>query len=107
MAVAGEMSLMSSWRFPLRARKSHSTWMPCQNVSDWLKKAPKRIDMVGVMERLPRTISLMALGGTPIALAMAFCEMPNGFRYSSRRISPAVIGSFMGITYHVIGEIQV
>ncbi len=65
--------------------------------------------MVGVIERLPSTISLIALGGTPMALAMAFCEMPSGLRYSSKRISPAVMGVivfFMGIMYHVIVSIQ-
>jgi hypothetical protein len=37
---------------------------------------------------------------------MAFWEIPIGFRYSSRRISPGVIGGFMGITYSVIGAVR-
>ena len=61
-------------------RKSHSTWIPCQNWSDCPKKAPKRIDIAGVMERLPWTISLIARGETPMARAMAFCEIPMGLR---------------------------
>lgn len=52
----------SCLRLRARERKSHSTWMPCQRVSVCPKKAPKRIDMAGVMERLPSTISLMARG---------------------------------------------
>lgn len=51
--------------------------------------------MAGVMERLPSTISLMARGGTPMARAMAFWEIPMGIRCSSRRISPGVRGGFM------------
>lgn len=58
--------------------------------------------MVVVMERLPWTISLMARGATPMARAMAFWEMPMGVIYSSRRISPRVIGFFMAMTYGVI-----
>ena len=69
---AGVIPLMRFFFCLARARKSHSTWMPCQNVSDWPKKSPKRIDMDGVIARLPRTISLMARGGTPMARAMAF-----------------------------------
>jgi hypothetical protein len=84
-------------RFRAKARKSHSTWMPCQKVSDCPKNAPKRMDMAGVIERLPRTISLIALGGTPMARAIAFWEMPMGRRYSSRRISPGVMGVFMRV----------
>ena len=73
--VTPEMSLCLS---AASRRKSHSTCMPCQNWSDWSKKAPKRIDIAGVMERLPCTISLIALGETPMARDMAFCEMPMG-----------------------------
>lgn len=60
--------------------------------------------MDGVIERRPRTISFTARGGTPIARAIAFCEMLMGFKYSSRRISPGVIGGFMAITCSVMGE---
>ena len=100
--VAGWMQETSCLRLWARARKSHSTWMPCQKVSDWAKKAPKRMDMAGVIERLPSTISLMALGGTPMARAIAFWEMLNGLRYSSNNISPGVIAIFMDVTYRVI-----
>ena len=54
------------------AQKSHSTCSPCQNSGVWPKKAPKRIDMTGVIARWLRTISLIARGGTPMARAMAF-----------------------------------
>ena len=58
--------------------------------------------MVGVMDRRAWMISLIARGATPMARAMAFWEMPMGMRYSSNRISPGVIGGFIGITYNVI-----
>lgn len=83
--------------------KSHSTWIPCQNWSDWLKNAPKRIDMDGVIDRRPCTISLIARGATPIARAMAFCEIPIGLRYSSSRISPGVMEPFIVIYYNITG----
>lgn len=78
-------------------RESHSIWSPCQNSSDCPKKAPKRIDMAGVIERLPWTISLIACEETPMARAIAFGEIPIGLRYSSTRISPGVIGVFIGL----------
>lgn len=58
--------------------------------------------MDGVMARLPSTISLMARGDTPMALAMAFWEMPIGAKYSSSKISPGVIGVCMGVVYDAI-----
>lgn len=64
------------------------------------------MDMAGVMARLPSTISLIARGGTPMARAMAFCEMPRGCKYSSNRISPGVIGLFMAVTYGVMAGRQ-
>lgn len=54
-----------------------------------------RADLAGVIARRLRTISLTAQGCTPIARAMAFWEIPIGNGYSSRRISPGVIGGFM------------
>ena len=101
--VTPEMSLCLS---AASRRKSHSTCMPCQNWSDWPKKAPKRIDMAGVIERLPCTISLIALGETPMARDMAFCEIPMGVRYSWRRISPGVMGGCMVIMYDVTGVLS-
>ena len=85
------------------ARKSHSTCNLCQKSGDCSKKAPKRIDIAGVMERRPSTISFTARGGTPIARAMAFWEIFIGLRYSSKRISPGVTGGFMVVTCSVIG----
>jgi len=93
---------MSFFRSLPRARKSHSICNPYQKFSVWPKNAPNRIDIRGVIERCPRTISLTARGGTPIARAIAFCEMPMGFKYSSSRISPGEMGGFMDITYSVI-----
>ena len=42
---AGWMPETSCLRLRARARKSHSTWMPCQKVSDWPKNAPNRMDI--------------------------------------------------------------
>jgi hypothetical protein len=96
---AGRIAAVRRLRSFASARKSHSIWRPYQKLSDCPKKAPKRIDMAGVIERLPRTISLTARGGTPIARAIAFWEIPMGLRYSSSRISPGVIGEC--IVYNV------
>ena len=104
--VAGRIPDTSSRRSPAILRKSHSTCSPCQNSSDCPKKAPNLIDMAGVIERLPWTISLMARGETPIARAIAFWEIPIGFRYSSRSISPGVIGLSMPIAYNVMGIVS-
>lgn len=101
---AGRIPDVSFFFFPARLRKSHSIWIPRPNASDCPKNAPKRMDVAGVMERLPRTISLIARGATPISRAIAFCEIPRGLRYSSSKISPGVIGSFMFIFYNVIGS---
>ena len=86
--------------------KVEAGWIPEVSFffSDCPKNAPKRMDVAGVMERLPRTISLIARGATPIARAIAFCEIPVGLRYSSSKISPGVIGSFTLIFYNVIGS---
>lgn len=64
--------------------------------------------MAGVIERRPKTISLMARGETPMALAKAFCETSIGIRYSSKRISPGVMSVFILIliTYNVIGGLS-
>lgn len=98
---AGWIPEVSFFFFPARVRKSHSIWIPCQNSSDCPKNAPKRMDMACVMERLPSTISLIARGATPIARAIAFCEIPMGLRYSSNRISPGVMERFISISYNV------
>ena len=66
------MLCVSLFLSPASFRKSHSTWIPCQNSSDWPKKAPKRMDMAGVIERLAWTVSLIARGATPMARAIAF-----------------------------------
>ena len=41
-----------------------------------------------------------------MARDMPFCEIPIGLRYSSKRISPGVIGSYMTIPYDVIGVLS-
>src|SRR5437868_1601527 len=48
----------------------------------------RRRSVSAVIARLPRTISLMRRGGTPMARANAFWVMPIGFMNSSARISP-------------------
>ena len=95
LAGVGVVSLFFS---RVSLRKSHSTWSPCQNSSDRLKNAPKRMDIAGVIERLAWTILLITRGATPMARAMASCEIPIGLRYSSSRISPGVIGLSMSIS---------
>ena len=67
------------------------------------RRTPRSEWTSGVMERLPSTISLITRGTTPTSRAMAFCEIPLGLRYSSSRILPGVIGSFMFIFSNVIG----
>ncbi len=48
----------------------------------------------------------MARGATPIARAIAFCEIPIGSRYSSSKISPGIMGGLMIVTYDVIGSLS-
>ena len=43
--------------------------------------------MSALIPLLPCTISLMRRAGTPITLAIRYCEMPIGSRNSVRRIS--------------------
>ena len=58
--------------------------MPCQKSSDCPKKAPKRIDICGVMERLPWTISLikhcMPIRIGNVWSALGFWKYPEAFR---------------------------
>ena len=81
---------------------SHSTWRPCQNSVDCPKNAPNRADNSSVMGHSPRTISSIVCGGTPIALAIAVCEIPMGLRYSSARISPGVMEFIMVTRYNAV-----
>src|ERR1700758_4292136 len=57
-----------------------------------------------LIPRFPCTISLMRRGGTSIALAIRYCEIPNGSRNSVRRISPGWVGakSVIGFSFLVI-----
>src|ERR1700739_2455994 len=57
-----------------------------------------------VIPRLPCTISLMRRGGTSIALAIRYCEIPIGSRNSVIRISPGWVGakSVIGFSFLVI-----
>ena len=48
MLRADWMWAVSFWWSLGRARKSHSTWIPCQNSADWPKNDPKRMGMVEV-----------------------------------------------------------
>jgi len=103
MAVArGTTRAVRALSFKRNLRKSPLAWMPNQKRGDWLKNFPSRIDISAVMDRRPSTISLTVRGETPSPRASAFCDRPSGLRYSSRRISPGVIG-FMGISYSVMG----
>ena len=76
--------------FPIlgKCRKSHSICSRCQNPCDLPKNAPNKMNIAGVMERRPSTISFTARNGSPINRAMAFCEIPVGLRYTYNRISP-------------------
>src|SRR5579885_340599 len=66
--------------------------MPIQNSALVPKYRPSRSAVSGVIARLPLTISLMRICGTPIALASAYWERPRGFRKSSRSTSPGCAG---------------
>ena len=48
---------------------------------------------------LPCTISLIRRGGTSIALAILYCEMPIGSRNSVNRISPGWVGAKSAIGF--------
>ena len=94
-AARGITRAVRDFSFKRNLRKSQLAWMPNQKRGDWLKNFPSRIDISAVMDRRPSTISLTVRGETPSPRASAFCDKPSGLRYSSRRISPGVIG-FMG-----------
>jgi len=66
-----------------RFRKSRKSQLLCtrnQNSEVCPKHLPNFIDISGVMERFPKTISLMARGETPRARPKAFCESPRGIK---------------------------
>ena len=88
----GRTLAVSIRSFFLRRRKSQLLWIRNQNSEVCPKNLPNLMDISGVMDRLPSTISLIARGETPIARPSAFCESDSGTRYSSRRISPGVTG---------------
>src|SRR5258705_3472033 len=53
----------------------------------------RRSAVSALIPRLPCTISLMRRGGTSIAFAIRYCEIPIGSRNSVRRISPGWVGA--------------
>src|SRR5258706_8571023 len=56
------------------------------------KYRARRNAVSAVTARLPRTISLIRRGGTPTSLASWYWLTSSGFRKSSRRTSPGVVG---------------
>src|SRR6478609_9481390 len=52
-----------------------------------------------LMPRFPWTISLMRRGGTSIAFAIRYCEIPIGSRNSVNRISPGWVGAKSAIGF--------
>src|SRR3974390_3047384 len=78
--------------------------MLIQNMSLSPSARESRSAVSALMPRLPGTISLMRRGGTSIALAIRYCEMPSGSRNSVLRISPGWVGakSAMGFSSLVI-----
>ncbi len=72
-----------------------SNWV-CRFSQNWAS-IPKYLSSLNavsaVMALFPFTISLILLGGTERSLESWFMLIPKGFKKSSRRISPGVIGS--------------
>src|ERR1700751_1034524 len=52
-----------------------------------------------LIPRFPCTISLMRRGGTSIALAIRYCEIPIGSRNSVNKISPGWVGAKSAIGF--------
>jgi len=73
---------------PRAPSRSKSACSPSQNPSEVPKKAASRKAVSAVIPRFASTISLMRLGGTPVARASAFWLMSMGTRNSSRSTSP-------------------
>src|SRR5271154_6866672 len=78
--------------------------MLIQNMSLRPSARDSRSPVSALMPRLPCTISLIRRGGTSIALAIRYCEMPNGSRNSDLRISPGWVGakSAIGFSFLVV-----
>lgn len=70
--VAGVIVSMRVFLSFVKARKSHSSRIPCQKVSLRPRNAPKRIDMVGVMQHVLTGI-VMKHVLTGIALGAMYC----------------------------------
>lgn len=67
-ATSRSIRLPIEWRATSR---SQSICRPSQNSGDMAKKRPSRSAVSAVIVRSPRTIPVMRLRGTPIALASA------------------------------------
>src|SRR5271168_4430607 len=78
--------------------------MLMKNMSLRPRARASRSAVSALMARLVCTISLIRRGGTSIALASRYCEMPIGSRNSLLRISPGWVGakSAMGLSFLVI-----
>src|SRR5687768_7203633 len=68
--------------------RSKSICSCIQYRSEFLNLRARRMAVSALMPRLPRTISLIRRGGTPISRARAFWLSPMGSRNSSKRILP-------------------
>ncbi len=76
----------------LATSKSNRLWRLSQNSGDVLKYRPSRNAVSAVIERFPRTISFILLGGTLTSLASLFWLSSIGLRNSSKSISPGCTG---------------
>src|SRR5271154_100244 len=78
--------------------------MLIQNMSLRPSARDSRSPVSALMPRLPCTISLIRRGGTSIALAIRYCEMPSGSRNSALRISPGWVAakSAIGLSFLAI-----
>src|SRR5258708_8432554 len=80
--------------------------MLMKNTSLSPRARESRSAVSALIPRLACTISLMRRGGTSIALAIRYCEIPIGSRNSVRRISPGWVGakSAIGFSFLVVGD---
>src|ERR1700733_12629306 len=78
--------------------------MLMKNMSVNPRARDSRSAVSALIPRLPCTISLIRRGGTSIALAIRYCEIPIGSRNSVKRISPGGVAakSAIGLSFLVI-----
>src|ERR1041384_424850 len=78
-----------------RSRSTSRSYVDCrlsQNRSEVPKNRARRKAVSAVMDRTPRTISLIRRAGTLSPFARRYCESPSGLRNSLSNISPGWTG---------------